>query len=227
LQIVAKRQFILSLNRIYQFLKANGFWPNTSKTLCRNQKDTIDAITFSSFSTYFANCLDCTTSSLSVELNVLCPFIYDSAPALPNGKLYKPELHGAIRYCLKKDIRDECPSPIIWYVHDDGSNIDEVVDSVERSIKVQALPWFERFSDLAELLRTLQEEPQKDASTGNFGYGNPDSPLVHYISGFIALRLGDLRLAKRSLDQLLQGKSEELKFPIVYDTLKSLQHVEL
>jgi hypothetical protein len=112
-------------------------------------------------------------------------------------------------------------------VHDDGSNIDEVVDSVERSIKVQALPWFERFSDLAELLRTLQEEPQKDASTGNFGYGNPDSPLVHYISGFIALRLGDLRLAKRSLDQLLQGKSEELKFPIVYDTLKSLQHVEL
>jgi hypothetical protein len=65
----------------------------------------------------------------------------------------------------------------------------------------QAFPWFTRFSDDFEILRTLLEE--KEENNGTHGFGASPSPARSYLTGYTALFLRKPALAVEHLDKAL------------------------
>ena len=63
------------------------------------------------------------------------------------------------------------------------------------------MPWFNRFTDPNEVLRTLQEDFESDE--GTFGFGANPSPARHFMTGYVAFSLGKTQLAAEHIQKAL------------------------
>jgi hypothetical protein len=58
-------------------------------------------------------------------------------------------LHGeGLRHVLRADTHDR---PDVWFVLEDGSNLDAVADDLVKAVSTQALPFLDRVHDPSEL----------------------------------------------------------------------------
>jgi Domain of unknown function (DUF4304) len=180
---------------IRPLLQDAGFTQFTARTGWRYGGQKIDVVNFQSFNSYLANSLGCTTYSFCVRLG--CSF-----DAIPRGDrvkrkhdLLRPEEYEChFRGPLQKTIRQpNLKRTDVWYVDPSGQNLKVVIKDARKAILEHGLPWFSRFADLNEVLRTLQKD--SESPEGTSGFGTKTSPCRHFMTGYVALSLGKTQLA--------------------------------
>jgi hypothetical protein len=193
---------------IWPVLKEAGFSTFTSRSAWRYRDEKVDVINFQSFNAYLAESLGCTTYSFT--LNLGCYFHAVPEQFQPgmvkqrNGQLCPEEYMCHLRRTLRKGLRQpELRRRDIWYVDPEGENLERIMADVERAIVKQALPWFENYEDLRRVLRVLRRGEERQH--GTFGFGANPSPMRSFLSGFIALRLGETRVAQQGLQAALDS----------------------
>jgi hypothetical protein len=183
-------------------LKAAGWTSFTSRTARRVYDERIDVINFQSFNTYLANKIGSTTFSFCVRLGCYFRFIPERVHIKVRDGLPMPEEYNChLRYTIRKKLlQPECARTDVFYVDPDGMYLPLVVDAVRDGITTEGFEWFRRFSDMREVLRTLQED-SVSVHNGSWGFGANPSPIRYLIRGYVALSLGQTSLAFNDLTQ--------------------------
>jgi len=192
--------------RIKPLLKDAGFSLFTSRTAWRYGVNRIDVVNFQSFNSYLAGGVGCTTYSFALNLGcyLTCiPYPHGGdRPKQKEGRLIPQEYECHFRRPLNKSIsQPEFPRKNIWYVDPDGRHLSPAISDAALTIATQAFPWFQRFSDDFEALRTLLKE--KEENNGTHGFGANPSPMRSYLIAYTALTLRRPDLAVEHLDKAL------------------------
>jgi hypothetical protein len=207
---------------IRPMLKEAGFTQFTSRTAWRYSREKIDVVNFQSFNSYLANALRCTTYSFAVRLG--CSF--DAIPRREkvkskDGSLRPEEYECHFRLPLQKSIKQpSLKRKDVWYVDPTGENLETVIADARRAILDIGLPWFKRFSNPQEVLRTLLEDSESDKSAS--GFGAHSSPRRDFMTGFTALSLGKMDLAKEHIKKALDSGFVKEFEPKMRDTLEQM-----
>jgi hypothetical protein len=164
---------------VWPDLKRLGFSRRTPRSAWRDRPDAIQVVNFQSFNSYLAEAIGSTTYSFGVNLGVFYPAIAEqsSDAAFIPDELRPAEWHCQARKHLGKGIVQPneplsrrwfdpraprsslgtwVDRPDVWYVLDDGSNLDVVVNDARDRIIEIGLPWLDRLSDLGEARRHFE-----------------------------------------------------------------------
>ena len=161
----------------------------------------VDSINFQSFNSYLADGVGCTTYSFAINYNVFykcyekTPWFDSDIPTKPSEYIWTE--HGRIEKTLnqaklfhpygKYDGKDRDDT---WYVKEDGSNLDEVIKNAKENIRSGGLRYFEKKSNLSEVIKEYEKEAQE---RGMFWVA------ADRIST-LALELGDIDKAIKALE---------------------------
>lgn len=186
-------------------LQEAGFTQFTPRSAWRYSTGTINVVNFQSFNSYLANSVGCTTYSFCVRLGCCFDAIPQSERVnRKSGHLRPEEYECHFRLTLQKSIKQpNLKRTDVWYIDPAGKNLETVIADAKKAILDTGLNWFTRFSDPAEVLRTLLEGSEGNESTHGFG-ANP-SPMRHFMTGFAALSLRKTSLAKEHLKKALDS----------------------
>lgn len=181
-------------------LKSAGFGRTSARTAWRYHSNRIDLVNFQSFNAYNSDVLGITTFSFCVNLGC---FLTDIPPQYPvkkkDGDPIPKESEAHFRARLQRNFFQlGNKHHDVWLIDKAGKALDKCIADVIDQLRIYALPWFDQFADRREILRILQDEPEDMHRLWGFG-ANP-SPLRSYLIGYVALRVGDQEMAKRSLD---------------------------
>lgn len=207
-------------NIVWPCLKPLGFSGVKGRTAWRVWSHGVDVVNFQSFNSYLAGGVGSTTYSFAVNLGIhfdyISPVHGRKDWVSGDGLLLPKEYQCEFRSGLEKTIpQDELPRKGIWFVREDGSNVEEMVDNARDVILHVGLPWFERFRDPHEVLRTLIDDREK-MEGGTYGFGNNPSPIRAYMLGYVSKHLGDSEGASHYFQRLMESG----KMPYVHDRLK-------
>lgn len=202
---------------IHPVLGELGFQEFTTRSAWRYADDWIDVVNFQSFNRHAADEAGITTYSFSVNIGryfTYAPMVGDIEQKA--GRL-RPEEHLChIRRRLHKGLRQKnCGFRDIWLVEETGRNLAQVIADAARAIQEEATEWFERFSDLKEILRTLSEDEESEEV---YGIGPMASPMRDLLAGYTALRLNRHKEAETSLKLALGSGC----FPEIEDELNKV-----
>jgi len=188
---------------IRPLLKDAGFTQFTTRTGWRYAGEKIDVVNFQSFNSYLADSLGCTTYSFCVRLGCSFSAIPRSESVKQKDELFRPtEYECHFRRSLQKTIQQpNLKRKDVWYVDPSGQNLNDVIEDAKKTILENGMPWFNRFNDLNEVLRTLQEDTESNEETSGFG-ANP-SPNRHFMTGYVAFSLGKTQLAADHIQKAL------------------------
>ena len=180
---------------VWPLLKEAGFVRSTARTFRRYAKDRIDVVNFQSFTSYQASSSVMTTYSFALNLGCYFTAVPRTWPLKRKGDLLlREEYHCHFRRRLRKAIHQpQLEMTDIWYIDEEGYYLESAVHDARVALLHQAMPWFQRFSDYREVLRTLLEDA--DTDDGTWGMGANPSPNRHYLTGYIALAVGEKTLA--------------------------------
>jgi hypothetical protein len=196
--------------RVWPLLRDARFEIFRSRSAWRHAGQRIEVLNIRSYNSYNASVLGCTTYSCSVNLGTyrleIPPHFEPSPIKSAKGKLLPEEYDCHLRGGLRRSfVQPELEGREIWYVDPEGRYLERVIEDVRTAIVREALPWYERLREPAEVLRILLHEPQD--MKGVWGFGNNPSPMRSYMTGYMARSLGDHDLARRSLRAVLQSQS--------------------
>lgn len=186
-------------------LRDASFSQYTSRSGWRYSPVKIDVLTFQSFNSYLADALGCTTYSFGIRLGCSFEAIPRRERTKRKGRLLLPaEFECHFRAPLLKTIRQ----PIlerrdVWSIDPSGANLDAVIEDARKVVVENGLPWFNRFGDLHEVLRTLLED--SESNEGTSGFGAESSPAHHLRTGFVAKSLGNNELAIEHIQRALDS----------------------
>jgi hypothetical protein len=93
----------------------------------------------------------------------------------------------------------------VFYVDPKGKYLPTVVEAVRQEIATEGLSWFQRFSDMQEVLRTLMEDDE--TNEGTWGFGAKPSPARNLYTGYVALSLGETQIATEHLKKAALSSS--------------------
>jgi hypothetical protein len=187
---------------VWPYLQDAGFTRRTSRSAWRYAPSRVEVLNFQSYNSYNAGVLGCTTYSFSVNLGVYLCEVPPSHPANrvkeSGGHLVPAEYACHLRRRLQRSfVQPECTQRDIWYIDPAGAYITEALQDVRRVLERDAMPWYSRLRDSAEVLRILLEEPEDMQRI--WGFGRNPSPSRSYLTGYIALSLNRPDLARASL----------------------------
>src|SRR5262249_41090423 len=114
----------------------------------------IDVMGLQWFSVAAAKRLGCPPNSFAVRLGCYFCFIPSNAEVeIIDGQPLPEEAQCHIRKTLLKNFKQpQCEKKDVWDTG--GSSLDETGSRLRSALSQDALPWFRRFSDLSEVLRT-------------------------------------------------------------------------
>jgi hypothetical protein len=202
---------------LWPALKAEGFDRRSGRTTWRDRPGCVQTVNVQSFNNYLAEAIGSTTFSFSVNLGVFYAVIaeHSALGAFVKDPSRPAEHHCHARYHVAKGIsQPNAPStkrwfdprvprptlgawedrPDVWYVHRNGSNVDEAVADTRDRVVTIGLPWLERLSDLSEARRAILEDPETNHARGIVaeGYGGAiGSPARWHAFGALSIALGD------------------------------------
>jgi hypothetical protein len=197
---------------IFPFLKKYGFTEFNTRNALRFTDQQVDIINIQSFNSYLADGVGCTTYSFAINYYVYYK-CYEKTPWFKGKAPSKPSEYMWMEQCrIKKTLnqaklfhpygkhngkdRDDT-----WYVKEDGSNLDEVIKNATDNIRNGGFKFFERKSNLLEVIKENEEEAKK---RGMFWVA------ADRIST-LALELGDIDKAIKALELTQKQYSENYK----------------
>jgi hypothetical protein len=181
-------------------LKEAGFNEFAPRTAWRRGPGQIDVVNFQSFNSYNAGVIGCTTYSFSVNLGC---FLLEVPPGYPsvetrNGAERPEEYRCHLRGRLHRTIlQPELARRDIWYIDPEGAYLAAALEDVRRALLRDAAPWFELLHNRTEVLRILEQS--QESMEHLWGFGAPGSPIRNYLIGYVALRLGQVEVARKAL----------------------------
>ena len=194
---------------IWPALRARGFNAFTSRTAWRHCADRVWVVNFQSFNSYFSLVDGCTTFSFALNLGIYFHALSEEAKteAQVKPKNYQCHLHGKL---FKSIAQQNYGRKDIWYVDPEGLNLLEVLDDARRVLLVGGMAWFERLSELPQVLEILVHENETDTL---FGIGAKWSPHRKLLIGRAAVATGQEELGLRILREAdAELESIKLKF---------------
>ena len=181
-------------------LEASGFSNRKGTTLWRRTNVKYDILAFDVIPRARCEKWRVPFGSFGLDPSCLFPFLPRSG-YVPKDDNYRPEKgFGQVR--LSVDRRIQQPSvnaPNIWWAGDNVSVREMVVVDVLRTINEKAIPFFSRFDDPEELLRTFLEDDDAIGHEGVWDFGKGGSPDRLLYTGFAAIECGEWDLAIASL----------------------------
>lgn len=189
---------------IWSFLKEQGFSNFTTRNAWRFNQDRVEVVNFQSFNSYLAESLGCTTYSFGVNLGIYFIDIPNEIPNNPikekDGCILPEEYRCHFRKNLYKSLNQkEFNRQDIWFIDSSGNNIDLAMNDVKEMLISDGFKWFEKYSNMDEVLKTLLNDVEE--VNGTWGFGRKDSPSRNYISGYIAYFLKEYGLAFQLLEK--------------------------
>jgi hypothetical protein len=221
---------------IWPLLREHGFSHFTSRTAWRYLPEQVHVVNFQSFNAHQAGVMNITTFSFHLNLGVYLaaiPSQYGKDVPLRNGQPAPAEWACHLRRMLGKPIvqrtLESAARPDVgrdnwrwyWIVDGEGTNLGELMDAARAALGSQALPWFARFTDPREVLRTLVEE--EDSIPDTWGFGRLGSPSRNYFIGYVARSLGETDIARRGLTAALESGCYETVRPRLLSDLAQLR----
>jgi hypothetical protein len=141
--------------KIRPLLQAAGFTKFTARNSWRRLDETMWIVNFQSYNSYLADGIGCTTFSFGVNLGVFFDF-YQRAPDAPPVE-WPPEPAAVLRFHALKRLSQPVFNPYgrhpgkdrpdVWFVAEDGSNLDEVIDDARGVIEEHGLPALRLYDD--------------------------------------------------------------------------------
>lgn len=186
---------------LWPLLKQHGFQTFKGRTAWRHTEKRIDVVEIQFFPKEKADQWDITPYSFALPVG--CFFTFAASEYEPRIRREKGLLLPDEPQChLRKDSlrhlkQRECKIPNIWYVDPKGKYLNAVAEDARSLLEGEIFAWFERFNDLAMLLKSITEEPRADIALG-LTLGIP-----RQLAGFLALEIGEWSLAKKLLQQEL------------------------
>lgn len=202
---------------IHPVLGNLGFQEFTPRSAWRYADKWIDVVNFQSFNRHAADEAGITTFSISINIGRYFTFAPTIGEIEHKAGRLRPEEHLChLRHRLHKSLRQKnCSFRDIWLIDETGRNLPQVIADATRAIEEEAPDWFERFDNLNEVLRTLNEDEESDEV---YGIGPMASPMRDLLAGYTALELDRPKEAETTL-KLAQGSG---CFPEIDDELSKL-----
>ncbi len=181
-------------------LRDSGWTSFSSRTARRFSQSRIDIVNFQSFNSYLASAIGSTTYSFSIRLGCFFTAIPHSGIKIKDGLLMPEEYHCPLRCTIRRKFsQPECARADVFYVDPKGDYLPIVIEATRQGIATEGFAWFQRFSEMHEVLRTLLEEAE--TNDGTWGFGAKSSPARNLYTGYIALGLGKTQIATEHLKQ--------------------------
>lgn len=195
--------------KIWPLLKENGFSQCTSRNAWRITEETIEVVNFQSFNSYIAYGVGCTTFSFSVNLGVYYK-CFEKTPwftSVSQERVQEYESH--VRFSLEKHLKQaklfhpynnnrfhmwKKDRNDIWYVKEDGSNLEEVIEDAKKTIISKGFEWFNKKTNLPLALKAIEKEKK---GVNGLSWANAE------IISAIALRLNDPQRAIEAYEGII------------------------
>lgn len=186
--------------------------------------DAVDVINFQSFTSHQATVMGVSTFSFQLNLGVWPTFLPERREIRRDDR-ERPlpeEYECAFRHIVfptvdaprrKRSLNPFAFRPLpkpagIWAIAEDGSNAAECAVDARSGIESQALPWFE----------TLRTPEQMEVALER----DADSPMRHYLVGFVAARTGRIGLAQSHLEAALGSGAFEHEAELLSEEIRRL-----
>jgi len=225
-------------------LRERGFERRKGRTAWRDRPGCIQTVNIQSFNRYLADVTGTTTFSFAVNVGVYYSVVAEHSTygGFVKDPIRPAEPQCQTRFHMAKGLRQPGPGvplpppavgrppdprpwvdrPDVWYVVDDGSNVDVVVaDARDRVLEI-GLPWLERLSDLREARRSFREDASTNSAPGivaeDYG-GALGSPRRWQAIGALSIALGDLATVDEAIEAMA-GQGYYRDWPADLDALR-------
>lgn len=201
----AKRNALAIVKLCQEALALSGFADRKGTTLWRRTNLKFDTLKFDVIPRTRSEKWRVPLGSFGLEPSCLFPFLPRAGHAPTDG--LKPEKgFGQLRLSIRSAISQRAvKAPKIWWAGDEGVQQD-VLDTINE----KALPFFQRFEDPEELLRTFLEDEDAIGCEGVWDFGKKGSPNRLLYAGFAAIECSKWDLAISSFESC---KERILGFP--------------
>ena len=215
--------------QIKPWLKEQGFQRITARNAWRTSEDAIEVLNFQSFNSYNASVMGVTTYSFSVNLGVYYKFTnvrpWANYEELKEPKC--PECH-AVRSVLKGQKQNETNSQCVWFVAEDGSNLEEVIADAKQEIIELAPDWYEELTNLERALDIFQSRPESYSKSaglferlGGLGYSLSRAEIV----SFLAIKTGNIPQAINFWKNLKRSEFYQRHQSVIYDAENKIEQL--
>jgi hypothetical protein len=197
-----------------QELEALGFINQKRTTLWRRTNLKFDVLKFDIIPGARCEKWRVPVGSFSLQSSCLFPFLPQLGHT-PNREAPQPEKgFGQVRLSINKGISQPVvKAPNIWWAGDSAGTLQLVMIDVLRRIREGVLPFFSRFEDIEELLRTFLEDDDAIGREGVWDFGKKGSPKRLLYTGFAAIECGKWDLAVFCL-RACKEKTMEIPEPV-------------
>jgi hypothetical protein len=197
----AKKNAAAIVDLIEEELKLAGFLHRKRTTLWRRTNCKFDILQFDLIPR--ARRLKWREPAGSFRLDVSClfPFLPKEGYTPDDSRQLRPEQgFGQVRLHVNRGISQRVvKAKNIWWAGEEASVFEAASKDVIGIIRDKVTPFFNRFEDREELLRTVLEDEMSMDDRGVWGFGNKGSPTRLLCTGFAALECGHWDLAISSL----------------------------
>lgn len=181
-------------------LEPAGFIDRAHTTLWRRTNNKFDVLKINIIPKARSEKWRVPIGSFSLDPSCLFPYLPRSGYRASDKKLHPEAGFGQVRLWLHRGIvQPAVKPPNIWWAGHNAIMFELVATDVHRKIEEEVLPFFSRFEDPQELLRTLLEEEDGIGRGGPWEFGKKGSPRRLLYTGFAALECSKWELAISSL----------------------------
>lgn len=170
---------------ISQCLVDEGFLAVKKQTFYNQKNNIIRIVHIDFLDKKNASYFNSNTASFSLMLGV--HFNFEN-----HTDFHPKEYESHIRGCLLRNFSQKHPMDLkgfaffhperkrrdIWWIKNDASDLESLLDKANSAIDKNAVRWLEKFSDVNYVIKFLQKKKEIDSHRGGpFGFGPPGSPL--------------------------------------------------
>jgi len=181
-------------------LEEDGFRNRKNTTLWRRTNVKFDVLKFDIIPNTRCQKWHVPLGSFGLAPSCFFPFLPRLGHA-PDEEILRPEKgFGQVRLSISRGI----PQPLVrvpnvWWAGDSPSVFDAVTRDVLGKITGEVFPFFNRFDDPEELLRTFLEDDDEIGRGGVLDFGKKESPKRLLYTGYAAIECSKWDLAISSL----------------------------
>jgi hypothetical protein len=201
----AKKNALAIVKICQKKLAPSGFTDRRGATLWRRTNLKFDVLKFDIISRMRSEKWRVPLGSFGLEPGCLFPFLPRAGHAVTDG-LQPEKGFGQLRLSIRSATsKREVRAPRTWWAGDEGA-LREVLNTIDEKV----LPFFHRFEDPEELLRTLLEDEDSMGCDGVWEFGKMGAPTRLLYTGFAAIECGKWDLAVSSFESC---EERILEFP--------------
>lgn len=160
--------------RLRPILREHGFHRFQGRNAWRRADLTVGLVSFPSMNAYVATGVGCTTYSFSGAAGVYYPALADGA-RVEWPRDYQLTFRGMLGKTIRQPyfhpygISDGSDRADVWYVLEDGSNLDEVVEDAVAAVLAQGVPFIDRLDDPRQAIQSLLHDQGRNPELGSLG----------------------------------------------------------